>query len=141
MMTTATVRRTIEWVLRLGLGVLFVVAGVAKWRDPTAFATEIANYRWMADTAPWVAATLPAIEVLLGVAVIVAPATWRRAAALGMTGLLVLFTVAVGQAVARGINVDCGCFGGSSGPVSVWTIARDLGLLGAAAALVGGVRK
>jgi putative oxidoreductase len=53
-----------------------------------------------------------------------------------MTGLLVVFTLAVTQAVVRGINVDCGCFGGAaSGPVTGWTIARDVGLLAAAAAL------
>jgi putative oxidoreductase len=116
-LTTATVRRAIEWALRLGLGALFVVAGVLKLRDPTAFATEIANYRWLAQLAPVGAATLPAIEVLLG-------------------GLLIVFTAAIAQAVARGINVDCGCFGGGGGPVTGWTVVRDVALLLGAAALV-----
>jgi putative oxidoreductase len=129
--------RAFEWALRLGLGALFIVAGVLKLRDPTGFATEIANYRFLAEAAPWLAATLPMVEVILGAALIAAPALWRRGAALAMAGLLVVFTVAVTQAVARGINVDCGCFGGAaSGPVSGWTIARDLGLLAASVALL-----
>src|SRR6266511_770382 len=103
--------RAFEWALRLGLGALFIVAGVLKLRDPTTFATEIANYRFLAELAPWLAATLPMIEVALGAALIVAPVAWRRAAALATVGLLVVFTVAVTQAVVRGINVDCGCFG------------------------------
>jgi uncharacterized membrane protein YphA (DoxX/SURF4 family) len=125
----------LEWALRLGLGALFIVAGVLKLRDPTGFATEVANYRLLADVAPLMAATLPMVEIVLGVALIVAPATWRRAGALATAGLLALFTVAVAQAVARGINVDCGCFGGGSGPVDRWTVARDVALLAGAIAL------
>ena len=75
---------------------------------------------------------MPTIEVVLGAALVAAPLPWRRAAALAMAGMLAVFTVAVGQVVARGINVDCGCFGGGSGPVSGWTIARDVALLAAA---------
>jgi uncharacterized membrane protein YphA (DoxX/SURF4 family) len=129
--------RAFEWALRLGLGALFIVAGVLKLKDPTGFATEIVNYRFLPELAPWLAATLPAIEVALGAALVFAPAAWRRAAALATTALLVVFTVAVTQAVVRGINVDCGCFGSAAaGPVSMWTILRDLALLAAAGALL-----
>lgn len=125
----------LQWLLRLGLGALFIAAGVAKLRDPTTFATEIANYRFLPGLAPYLATALPAVELVLGATLLVGTAAWRRAAALGTAALLVVFTVAVAQVVARGINVDCGCFGGSSGPVTGWTVARDLGLLAAAALL------
>ena len=125
----------LAWLLRLGLGALFLAAGVAKLRDPAGFATEISNYRFLPALAPYLATMLPMIEAALGVTLLVGPARWRRAAALATAGLLVVFTVAVAQVVARGINVDCGCFGGNSGPVTGWTVARDLGLLGAAALL------
>lgn len=125
----------VHWLLRLGLGALFVFAGLAKLRDPTGFATEIANYRLMPELAPYLAIALPAIEVVLGVCLLVGPALWRRAAALATGLLLIVFTIAVAQVVARGINVDCGCFGGSSGPVTGLTLARDLLLLGATALL------
>ena len=122
--------------MRLGLGGLFVLAGVLKLAQPTAFATEIVNYRFLPELAPYLAATLPAIEIALGVALVAAPVQWRRAAALAMAGMLAVFTVAVGQVVARGINIDCGCFGGGSGPVTAWTVFRDIALLGAAVAAV-----
>ena len=80
--------------------------------------------------------TLPMIELLLGLALIVAPFAWRRGAALATAGLLAVFTAAIAQAVARGISIDCGCFGGAAAPVTVWTIARDVGLLAAAAGLL-----
>ncbi|HEY2746173.1 MAG TPA: MauE/DoxX family redox-associated membrane protein [Polyangia bacterium] len=118
---------------RLVVGALFVVAGALKLGDPTAFATEIANYRFFAELAPWLAVTLPPTEIVVGAALIVAPAKWRRAAALAAIGLLVMFTVAIVHVVRAGINVDCGCFGGNSGPVTAWTAARDLALLAAAA--------
>ena len=126
----------IAWALRLGLGGLFACVGALKLRDPSGFATDIANYRFLPSFAPWLAATLPMIELVLGLALLVAPAAWRRGAALAMAGLLAVFTLAIAQAVARGVSIDCGCFGGASGPVSVWTILRDVALLGAAAALL-----
>ena len=122
--------------LRVALGGLFVWAGYTKLGDPSRFATDIANYRLFPSLAPIMAVTFPPVEIVLGLALVVAPRLWRRAAALAVTVLMVMFTVAVAQAVARGINVDCGCFGGSaSGPVTVWTVARDVALTLAAAAL------
>ncbi len=124
---------TLTLLARLVLGGLFVVAGALKLGDPTTFATEIANYRLVPSLAPWLAVTLPAVELVVGAALIVAPAAWRRGAALAALGLLVMFTVAVGHALHAGINVDCGCFGSHSGSVDGWTLLRDLGLIAAAA--------
>jgi putative oxidoreductase len=127
--------RVVEWLLRAGLGALFVYAGAMKFRDPTAFATEVSNYHFFPSLAPLLAATLPPIEIVLGLSALLAPAPWRRGAALALAGLSAVFTVAVAQVVARGINVDCGCFGGSSGPITAVTVARDVALVAAAAAL------
>jgi uncharacterized membrane protein YphA (DoxX/SURF4 family) len=126
---------------RLAVGLLFVVAGVLKLGDPTAFATEIGNYRFLPELAPWLAVTLPSTEILVGAALIVAPLQWRRAASLAAMGLLVMFTVAIVHVVRAGINVDCGCFGGNTGPVTLWTGVRDLGLLAAAALVFRGTKE
>jgi uncharacterized membrane protein YphA (DoxX/SURF4 family) len=122
--------------LRVGLGGLFLFAGIMKLGDPVQFAIEIGNYRLMAPLAPYLAVILPYIEIALGAAVIFLPRDWRRGAALALAGLTAVFTVAVAQAVGRGINVDCGCFGGSSGPVTWLTVARDVALVAAAAAIL-----
>lgn len=121
--------------LRLALGGLFVTAGVLKLRDPGTFASEVANYHLVPAMAPLLAVTLPVVEILSGAALILARSRWRTAAALLIALLMGLFTIAVSQVLARGINVSCGCFGSSSGPVTGWTLARDLGLLGCAALL------
>ncbi len=120
--------RLLDLLLRVGLGALFILAGTLKLRDPTTFATEVSNYHFLPSLAPWLAVTLPMIEVVVGAGLIVLPGAWRRGAALAVAGLSVVFTVAVAQALARGINVDCGCFGGGSGPVTIWVVLRDVAL-------------
>jgi len=128
-------RVAIEWLLRLGVGALFIYAGAIKLRDPTAFATEVTNYHFLPSLAPYLAVMLPPVELVVGAGVIVLPAAWRRASALATALLCAMFTVAVAQAAARHINVDCGCFGGGSGPVTWLTVARDVALFGAALAI------
>lgn len=118
---------------RLVVGVLLAVAGALKLRAPVAFATEIANYQLFPAVAPYLAAVLPVVEVVVGGALIVAPRAWRRAAALGALGLFATFTLAVGAAYFRHINIDCGCFGTGGGPITGLTLVRNLSLLTAAA--------
>ena len=138
MTATSTERITAALVLlgRCGLGGLLVLAGALKVRAPGAFATEIANYQLFPGGAPYVAAALPMIELALGGTLIAAPRVWRQAAALGAAALLVGFTVAVGSAYFRRINIDCGCFGTGGGPITWLTLLRNLALLGVACGLV-----
>ena len=115
--------------LRLGLGLLMAYAGAMKLFEPPAtFAEEIGNYRLLPNLAPLAAVTLPAIELVAGLALILLRGAWRRGAALLNLGLLLVFTVAVASARVRGIDLRCGCFGGDSGPVTNLTVVRDLAL-------------
>jgi uncharacterized membrane protein YphA (DoxX/SURF4 family) len=123
------------WALRVPLGGVFIVAGAAKIADPSAFALEIHNYQLLPALAPVLAATLPAVELVVGLAMIVGPRGWARAGAAASALLMAVFTVAVGSALARGINISCGCFGAGSAPVTVVTLGRDLLLLAASGAL------
>jgi putative oxidoreductase len=118
--------------LRLGLGALFLVAGALKLRDPYAFALEISNYQLFPALAPWLAAALPATEIVVGVALVAGPRPWVRAGALAAALLLGAFTVAATSAVVRGVNISCGCFGADSGPVTWLTVLRDVAFVAAA---------
>jgi uncharacterized membrane protein YphA (DoxX/SURF4 family) len=122
--------KILAWALKLGLGFLLLYAGGMKLLDPSLFAEEIANYRFLPELAPWLAALLPPIEVVLGCTLIAAPtrSPWFSAAAMGATLLMGMFTVAVVQAVLRGIDTDCGCFGSDSGPITWLTVIRVIGL-------------
>jgi putative oxidoreductase len=128
--------RALSLVLRLGLGALFVVAGVLKLRDPTAFATDIANYQLLPGLAPYLAAALPLTEVLAGLLLVVGRGAWRLSAAVAIGLMMLAFTGAASSALARGIDISCGCFGGDRGTVDGLTIARDLALLAAVAAVL-----
>jgi hypothetical protein len=119
-------------VLRVGVAGVLAVAGALKLRAPGTFATEIANYQLFPAAAPYLAVTLPVVELVLAGALLFAPRAWRRAAALGALALFVTFTVAVASAYFRRINIDCGCFGAGGGPITVLTLLRNAGLLGAA---------
>jgi putative oxidoreductase len=133
-------RRLPVLLLRLGLGGLFVVAGAFKLRDPAGFAVEIANYQLLPALAPYLAAALPTTEVVLGLGLILLPSSWRRAAAVGVGLLFGMFTLAVGSAYLRGINIACGCFGGGGDAIGPLTLVRNLGLLIAVAVVLLGDR-
>ncbi len=86
-----------------------------------------------------VATGLPLVELMLGTLLLIGAFT-RLAAGLSVA-LLTLLIAGVAQAWARGLSIDCGCFGGG-GPVPPGQtaygaeIARDLGLLALAGWLV-----
>jgi len=48
-----------------------------------------------------------------------------RGSALFLAGLLAFFIFAIFQAILRGIDISCGCFGKESHPVTYWLIAQD----------------
>jgi putative oxidoreductase len=129
-------RRVALIAARLVVAGVFIVAGALKLRDPLTFTNDIANYQLWPALAPLLAAVLPAVEVVVGLALLVLGARWRRAAALCAAAMMVVFTAAAGTAVARGLDVACGCFGSAGGAVGWTTIARDLALLAAAGAIV-----
>jgi hypothetical protein len=59
---------------------------------------------------------------------------WASAAALVAAALLAIFTAGLSQALLRGIDLRCGCFGGAER--ATWlTVLRDVALLGAALAI------
>jgi uncharacterized membrane protein YphA (DoxX/SURF4 family) len=99
-----------HWLVRLLLGGFFLAAGGLKLVEPAKFAADIANYRLVPHAAVnLLAITLPGIEVVAGALLLAG--RWRRASAVVITGLMAVFVVAVAAALARGLDVRCGCFG------------------------------
>ncbi|HZZ83501.1 MAG TPA: MauE/DoxX family redox-associated membrane protein [Anaeromyxobacteraceae bacterium] len=122
--------------VRAALGAVFLYAAATKLPDLAAFATDLANYRMLpAALVPAAAATVVGIELVVGALLVAGLAA--RAAALVTAGLLALFVAGLSQALLRGIDLHCGCFGGTE--LASWgTVARDLPMLGAAAVAVWG---
>lgn len=116
--------KTLLVLFRLVLGGLFVYAGVVKVLDPLDFAQNIRNYRLVGQTLSFIAAVvLPWLEILAGVAL--ASGVWKRASALIISGLLVFFILLTLVTIARGLDVDCGCFGALSRKAGLGVIVED----------------
>jgi uncharacterized membrane protein YphA (DoxX/SURF4 family) len=109
---------------RLVLGGVFVVAGALKIPDPAAAVRAVRAYRLLPEplVAP-VAFGLPVIEIAVGLALLLG--VFVRTAAIAAAVLLVVFLVAVGSAWARGLQIDCGCFG-TGGEVAAGKTAYPL---------------
>jgi hypothetical protein len=113
---------------RLLLGGLFLYAGLVKAADVTAFARDVANYQILPYSWNYlVAATLPYIEFLAGLLLV---ANRRvRPAALVTGGLTAVFMLVLVSVVARGLDIDCGCFRSGGRTTAVAALWRDAGLL------------
>ena len=118
---------------RLILGGVLVVAGALKVGNLQKSAMSVRAYEmlpiWLANffgyALPWVEIGIGAL-LILGVAVRI----------MGALGALIMlgFIIAIAQAWARGLSIDCGCFGGG-GTIDpedtkyLSTILRDIGFL------------
>ena len=92
-------------------------AGVAKLGDPARFAADIDNYRLLPPALAAMAAVyLPWLELGLAAGLLVP--RLRVVARLLALGLILVFCAALCSAWARGLDIRCGCFGGSAGGAS-----------------------
>jgi uncharacterized membrane protein YphA (DoxX/SURF4 family) len=117
---------------RLVLGVVLVVAGGLKVPTPAVSAMAVRAYQLLPyDVAGVVGVALPVLEIAVGLLLVLGLLT-RPAAVVG--GLLMLaFLVGIISAWARGLTIDCGCFGGGGTITAAQThylseTLRDIGL-------------
>ena len=123
----------VELALRWLLGGVFVYAGWMKITSPQSFADSIATFRLLPpQLIDLLALWLPLFEITLGV--LLAVGQFKRVASLGILLMTVVFAVALTSVLARGLPVDCGCFGNKGASVyQGWiSLGRDL-LLGVVA--------
>ncbi len=120
-------------IARLVVGGVWIVAGALKLPDPAESVRAVRAYRLLPEAVvPVIGHGLPILEILVGGCLVLGLLT--RAAAVVSSLLLLGFLVGISSAWARGLSIDCGCFGGG-GSVSdaatkyPWELVRDLGLL------------
>jgi uncharacterized membrane protein YphA (DoxX/SURF4 family) len=127
-------------VCRLTLGGVLFVAGYLKVDKLEVSQMAVRSYELLPiPLANFLGQTLPFFEVVVGLLLIVGAATRAVAALGGFT--MFIFIIAIAQAWARGLNIDCGCFGGG-GTVApgetryLQEILRDAGLVAMALFLI-----
>lgn len=126
-------------VVRLVLAAVWAWASLAKIHDPRTFLRAVRAYdatpEWLSKV---IAYGLPMLELTLAVLLLIGLIVRYAAAASAV--LLLIFLVGLVEAAARGIKLECGCFGGGGGTTGSTTytldILRDLGLLVLSAFLI-----
>ena len=132
-----------EWAAtaaRLLLAGVWAWAGVTKIGDPAAAVRAVRAYRLLPEwLAQGVGHGLPFLELTLAALLLAGLAT--RLAAVVSAGLLAVFLAGMVSAAARGLQIECGCFGGGGDLAAgqstayTWEIVRDVALLLVALAL------
>ncbi|WP_435829845.1 MauE/DoxX family redox-associated membrane protein [Micromonospora costi] len=119
---------------RLGLAAVWLLAGASKVDDLAASGRAVNAYQILPyDVSTVVGAALPFVELALGVLLLVGLATRLTAGVSAL--LLVVFIAGIASAWARGLAIDCGCFGSGGqlaegqAPSYLPEILRDLGFL------------
>lgn len=124
-------------IARLLLGGVLLVAGALKVGDPEGSIQSVVAYRLFDyRIAEMIALMLPVVEIALGALLVLGLLT--RWSAVAGAVLMLVFIAGIASAWARGLSIDCGCFG-TGGPVDpsatdyLPEILRDTGLAAAGA--------
>ncbi len=132
-----------EWLgtaARLVTGGVWIWAGWLKLPHPEESVLAVRAYQLLpGDSATTVGHLLPVLEIVVGGCLVLGLLTRGAATVSGL--LFVAFIVGIASVWARGINIDCGCFGGGGYDPDAtskypWEIARDIGLLALSAYVV-----
>ncbi|MFC9787838.1 MauE/DoxX family redox-associated membrane protein [Rhodococcus sp. NPDC127528] len=132
--------RVVSFLARLGLAAVWLISGGIKFADPTQTVVAVRAYQLLPeDLVRPVASALPMFEIALGLLLLIGLGV-RLTAVVSVLVLAGLITAVV-SAWARGLSIDCGCFGGGgAAEVDGWDyareVARDVGFMAMAVWLI-----
>ena len=119
--------------MRLALAAILLWAGLAKVFEPVVAVQAVRAYQLLPESlVPIVGYGLPLLEVAMGLLLVAGLLT--RPVAIATAVLMAVFIAGVASAWARGLSIDCGCFGGGGQVAPGETqyleeILRDIGFI------------
>jgi uncharacterized membrane protein YphA (DoxX/SURF4 family) len=116
-------------IVRIILGGIFIYSAFTKITDLDYFVKSLYNYRLLPEESlNLFAVIIPWLEFIIGVFLVLGIFV-RESAVLGSI-LMVVFIGAIAFAMARGLDIECGCFGTKDGGrVGLLRIIEDLAIL------------
>lgn len=128
----ALVKPWVTLACRVLMAIVLGYAGYSKVTEPLAAARAVRAYQILPESVVTpVGYGLPFLEIILALLLLLGLATRFSGAAAAV--LMLVFIAGIASVWARGISIDCGCFGGG-GQVAAgqtqypWDILRDAGL-------------
>ena len=117
-------RRNIFFLVRIILGIVFLISSYSKLKDPIGFVQAIENYKiFGALLSRWGAIFIPALEFIL--AILLITGRWMKETFIITAALFTIFDVMIIQAYLRGLDISCGCFGSSHSPIDIWKFVEN----------------
>ena len=102
-------RSIIALLCRVILGIVLIYASIVKIVHPAEFAKAIGNYNVLPfGLENLLGIVLPVLELLVGTCLVLGIMIDGSAIIAG--GMMVVFIIAISQALFRGIDINCGCF-------------------------------
>ena len=122
---------------RFILGGVFVYASFDKILHPAAFAEAVYNYQILPDgLINLMTIILPCLELVLGIFLIIN--FWMPGTVVMINLFLMTFIGALLFNMARGLNINCGCFSTTAveSSMNILTVLRDTSFLAIAVYLL-----
>lgn len=126
-------KKTLLWLCRIFVGVLFIFSGLIKANDPVGFAIKLDEYfelfaeagsifsffksEWLLNSTVQLASFICILEVALGVCLLIG--LWKNLVAWLLLLMMLFFTWLTGYSALTGKVTDCGCFGDAI-PLTPW---------------------
>ena len=114
-------------ICRIFLGFLFIYASLEKILQPEEFAKQVGYYKALPfGLENLLAIVLPWTELIVGICLLAG--LFVDGAALLSIIMMLVFILAISQAMLRGIDITCGCFkvSADSEKLGLHTILRDI---------------
>ena len=117
----------ITTLLRVGLGIMFLISSIAKIRMPHDFLGSVYDFEIVGPKLGILIATvLPWLELFVGTCLI--GGVFISGALLLSAVMAIMFVIVISSAVVKGLNISCGCFGSSQSLLDYFTILRSVAI-------------